>query len=292
MDKEKEILFEDIRPFIRNIRVINSSQISELSVMKSYDNIMIYVNKGNSVVKINDSEYRLGRGSVLMWKHIMPYQHILPEGDVKYIVVNFDYTNDNINISYPLYSENIKNFDSKKIIQDVKIINSTLFNSIIYLNEMQFIEENLWIMKNEFDKKERYFGNKLSGIMIGILSDIARYATDRIVRGNNKVNLVKEVSNYISEHFQEEINNKLIGEKFKFHPNYINSLFKTHTGYSLHQYLIMRRISKAINLLQETNLPISEISGIVGFKSINHFSRFFKKTIGTSPRDFREQSSR
>jgi len=60
-----------------------------------------------------------------------------------------------------------------------------------------------------------------------------------------------------------------------------------HTGLSLHQYVISLRISKAIGMLETTNMQITEIAYAVGFKDMCHFSRYFKKTTGRTPRGFR-----
>ena len=47
------------------------------------------------------------------------------------------------------------------------------------------------------------------------------------------------------------------------------------------------RINRAVNLLTETDLPISEISELLGFCSHNYFIRVFKKHMKQSPLKFR-----
>ena len=49
------------------------------------------------------------------------------------------------------------------------------------------------------------------------------------------------------------------------------------------------RIEKAKNLLLNPNLRISEIAYEVGFQSLTHFNRVFKKLVGQSPTDYRAQ---
>jgi AraC-like DNA-binding protein len=58
-----------------------------------------------------------------------------------------------------------------------------------------------------------------------------------------------------------------------------------NTGYSLRQYLIRYRINAAFNLLQTTDMSITDISLKVGFSDINYFSRCFKKILGVRPRE-------
>lgn len=62
--------------------------------------------------------------------------------------------------------------------------------------------------------------------------------------------------------------------------------FKKHKGMTPHQYMVKITINKAIELLSDTNLNISEISQILGFEDQLYFSRFFKKETGFSPKNY------
>ena len=96
-----------------------------------------------------------------------------------------------------------------------------------------------------------------------------------------------KVIDYLGRHYSEDISNGSLGERFGYHPNYLNQLFVRYTGKSLYKYLQDLRILKAVDLLQETDLPVSEVAISVGFKDIPHFSRYFKQKTGYNPTDFR-----
>lgn len=119
-----------------------------------------------------------------------------------------------------------------------------------------------------------------------MLGDIARHVTSPFTdkKGiNHKVDLILD---YIRENYTRPITNKEVAEHFNFHPVYINRLIIKYTGTSLHRYLIDYRISMAINLLQNSGRSITEIAYKVGFKDVNYFSKYFKKTVGLSPRNY------
>ena len=61
------------------------------------------------------------------------------------------------------------------------------------------------------------------------------------------------------------------------------------TGLNFTDYLSRVRIEKAKNLLLNPNLRVSEIAFEVGFQSLTHFNRVFKKILGQSPTDYRSQ---
>jgi AraC-like DNA-binding protein len=65
--------------------------------------------------------------------------------------------------------------------------------------------------------------------------------------------------------------------------------FKRATGMTFTQYLSMVRIAKAKKLLANPQARITEVAYEVGFSSLTHFNRMFRRIAGQSPTDFRRQ---
>jgi AraC family transcriptional regulator len=63
--------------------------------------------------------------------------------------------------------------------------------------------------------------------------------------------------------------------------------FKQSMGMSPTSYIAERRIERAKKLIQETDLPISEVALRSGFSSQSHFTTAFHKIAGVTPRAFR-----
>lgn len=63
--------------------------------------------------------------------------------------------------------------------------------------------------------------------------------------------------------------------------------FKATFGETPHRYLQRRRLERAMELLRETNRPITEICFDVGFNSLGSFSRIFKEIVGRAPSQYR-----
>ena len=61
-------------------------------------------------------------------------------------------------------------------------------------------------------------------------------------------------------------------------------------GMGFNDYINSIRIGNACRLLTESNAPISEISEEVGFNTVRTFNRAFVKHIGSSPREYRNNS--
>jgi transcriptional regulator GlxA family with amidase domain len=63
--------------------------------------------------------------------------------------------------------------------------------------------------------------------------------------------------------------------------------FKEAFGVPPHRYLLTRRIERATALLRDTDLPVTEIAWLAGWKSLGTFGRTFRDVTGESPGDLR-----
>ena len=73
---------------------------------------------------------------------------------------------------------------------------------------------------------------------------------------------------------------------------YFCKLFKRTTGLTFTDYLARVRIEKAKTLLLDPNRRVSEVAYDVGFQSLTHFNRVFRKLVGQSPTSFRHHLSK
>ena len=71
----------------------------------------------------------------------------------------------------------------------------------------------------------------------------------------------------------------------------LHRVFKEAVGQSPIDYLIQLRLHRAMELLSETTLSITEIAFQVGFNDSNYFTRQFKKVVGISPSRYRGSKS-
>jgi transcriptional regulator GlxA family with amidase domain len=66
--------------------------------------------------------------------------------------------------------------------------------------------------------------------------------------------------------------------------------FKPAFGLPPHRYLLARRIERAVALLRDTDLPVTEIAYRTGWQSLGTFGRVFRDITGQNPGDLREQA--
>jgi AraC-like DNA-binding protein/ligand-binding sensor protein len=92
---------------------------------------------------------------------------------------------------------------------------------------------------------------------------------------------------FIQEHLAEDITLEQAAKAAHMSKFYFCKMFHKATGVSFTEYVSRVRIEKARNLLLNPNLRISEIAYEVGFQSLTHFNRVFKKLLGQSPTEYR-----
>jgi AraC-like DNA-binding protein len=70
-------------------------------------------------------------------------------------------------------------------------------------------------------------------------------------------------------------------------PSHFSRQFRATFGETPHRYLQRRRVERAMELLRETDAPVTEICLDVGFSSLGTFSRTFREVVGESPSAYR-----
>ena len=113
-------------------------------------------------------------------------------------------------------------------------------------------------------------------------NDSAKYS-----KYNSKFN---DIVCYIDEHSETPLTVSDIASHFFMSESYLSHFFKKHSGKSIIQYLNSIRILKAQRLLEQTDLSVGEIAGLVGFYDINYFTRKFRMTNGITPTQHRAKS--
>ncbi len=124
-----------------------------------------------------------------------------------------------------------------------------------------------------------------------MLNEICYNIAIPILKGVFILNSFTQVSNalrYIDAHLDEQIRLETLSERFFFSSFYFHRLFSAVVGKSLAAYVRDRRILFACKQLCETDRPITEISSSCGFRSVQAFSRTFKKSTGFSPGEYRK----
>ena len=282
------IAFDQIRPFVRYAKVLHFSADYDAKELRAYDNRLLYFFDGNAELRIDDNVYTAERGTLILWNADHVYSLRALSGGFSAIVINFDYTMCAKDCSLAIPMIEAKKFDEELRTENVAFSDAEEFNSVIYSNDMRSLETDLIAIDSEFINPRHNYVMMLSSMMTALLVKLYRKLAQQRSSISTSM-LVMGVIDYIQNNYAQDISNSSIGARFNYHPNYINRSMLNSTGQSLHQYVISVRVLHALELIQTTDMSITEIAKAVGFKSIKHFSQSFKKIYGFSPTHFKSR---
>ncbi len=101
---------------------------------------------------------------------------------------------------------------------------------------------------------------------------------------------LKEAVLFIEGNYSEDIALADIAKSASINHTTLTKLFKSDLGMTPIDYLWHHRIKVAKKQLQFTLLPIKEVADQCGFKTLQHFSRKFEESTGSTPGDFRKKA--
>ena len=111
---------------------------------------------------------------------------------------------------------------------------------------------------------------------------------NRSTRGKQS-QLIRRVIFYIKEAPGYRISHDELAEKMNLSPEYLSKIFKKNMGISLRQYVTNTRLERALYLLQETSMNVSQTSDALGYGNVHFFSKQFKDRYGHPPSDFKHK---
>ncbi len=147
--------------------------------------------------------------------------------------------------------------------------------------------EDLYFHTRVLSKKQYQSMLCLLEIFAKHLSSIANQVT--IQKENAEPPTIKRAKEFIELHKSEKLSLGNVAKAINMSAFYFCKMFKKATGLNFTEYLSRVRIEKAKNLLLNPNLRVSEIAYEVGFQSLTHFNRVFRKIAGQSPTSYRKK---
>lgn len=275
--------FSDIRPFVRYARYMTSLPTDTRLVCTPYDSRAFYTVSGDGQICADGVEYRMSGGALLLLPAATQYSIIPQAKEVRYAILNFDYTYAMSSAKTPIPPAQNTVFDKGEAIFAPHFEDSETSNGVIYMKNAMPLGEAVCDIVREYSRGMLYFEEKCSAQLAALLFEIHRRKGTGGVYFDTRID---EILAYIDKHFAEDLSNKKIAEVFSFHPNHISAVIKQSTGMPLHKYLINTRLRHAIYMLDTGEKNISAIAEECGFFDAAHFSRTFKSVFGCNPKNY------
>lgn len=136
---------------------------------------------------------------------------------------------------------------------------------------------------------------QLRAIVLQVLSELYCEAVEAELRAGKagqaehvQQAVVQWVREYLDTHFSQPISVKSLAQLTGYTPNYLSTLFASHTGMPIHVYLTDQRMQRAMSMLRTSDDPVSQIAVAVGYRDPLYFSRAFRRHHNMSPTEARD----
>lgn len=153
------------------------------------------------------------------------------------------------------------------------------------------IRNIIFNIENEFEKKQPEYELMVKVELLKLLVTAIR-GYDYVnpspfsVRAQSLLSLEKAM-NFIDENLSEDITLEALAKNANMSRTYFCTIFKKMNGISPWNYITIKRIEKAVDMLKSTNLTMIELALRCGFNNTANFNRAFKKVTGKVPGDYR-----
>lgn len=245
---------------------------------------MVYVDKGQVVVKSEKNEIVLTQGDVIF--HEPNEFHAIKawNSEPNFFVISFV-----CNSPAMVY---FKKFHTK-----LNKILKPFISAIIQESEATYV-----IPKNNPDLKmltkkenaiiggEQLIKTYLEQLLILLIRDITKAEKMEVLLSKESMqnHLIVAIKAFVESNYEKRFQIADICNELGYSKSYLCKLFQEQTGNTIADYAVRRKISHAKQLIRENNLNFSQISEKLSFDNPQYFSRVFKRITKMSPTEFKQ----
>lgn len=243
---------------------------------------LVYVDKGEIIVDMQDEQFRLEQGSIAFHQP-NEYHNLHANGVVapNIVIVTFNCKSPAMNFFkkriLPL-SDIEKGFLATIIKEAIKCFSSpledTFLTKLVKRDDIPF-------------GCEQMISLSLEQLLISLYRNFgeSQKNTTTLKRGIRQ-DLVNNILQFMQEHIREKISIEQISNAVGISKTGISTIFKEHTNESLITYFSKMKIDVSKSMIREGKYNISQISFYLGYDSIHIFSRTFKRITGMTPTEY------
>ena len=220
--------------------------------------------------------------------YINSTQHTLEKGQV--ILVN---SNEIHSIEAPHKNFTLVFQIPRKLFENYVTEDELVFQSTLKERD-HILVDTIKKMYSQYEKKENgYQFDVLSyfyKILYILMNQYKLKEVDEIRRKHNRqLEKLSTITQYIKEHYNEDISLESVAKVFGFNPTYLSKMFQKYAGINYKVYVMDVRMNRAYKELINTGDSITEIAIRNGFSDSRSFTKAFKKRFNTLPSVYRKE---
>ncbi len=200
---------------------------------------------------------------------------------------------------------NMRMGNSQEVLKSIDDLFSKIQNNHLHPNHLRYVFMELTSLCmelfSEYDHSEEVFDRLLKdlyeeGLYQQPLGQLQVWFKDSVIdimakiqenKSSKSLELVQEIKHYVDDHFsRSDFSIEDISKTLYVNYSHLCYTFKKETNRTINDYLIEKRLSNAIQLMDDGHTVIRNISEAVGFSDSGYFSKSFKKHMGLTPSQY------
>lgn len=161
-------------------------------------------------------------------------------------------------------------------------------------------EESLRLMDGDFElfrtrlsMAETVFSREVLGRVMQIflydLWTVYQHALSHMGANDNAARIFLRFLELAQQHSRREREVGFYADKLCISPKYLSQVSRSVTGLPASQWIQFYATFELVSLLDDRSKTLTEVSEMMGFENMSHFSRYVKKLLGKTPSKYREK---
>lgn len=281
--------FQEINPYVREVGLQKMDQWGKVD-RRIYDHEFFYCIKGKAFLTIDEEEFTLSSGVLMLIPPNVPHRLKFQEdiqSEMYYLHFDFFLRDDRDKLS-ELYID-LANYQllflrplTQELIREKPVFSGGYtFPTYLKVQNTEAVESIFRRLYQSYIREDEEI--LLKSIFLELLHIISTSNKDKDYTSQKHRLLAEEMRNYIGNNYYRKLLPCEIAREVQLSSDYANKIFKKSFSMSLSKYILYFKISMAKKLMLDKDLSIGEISNMVGFQNEFYFSKMFKQIEKHSP---------
>lgn len=248
-----------------------------------------YVISGEKMIKINDVQYTVKNGDLVVFPSEKPFEIL--EGEKMPPMHHLEIA----------FENKLGSFNLVKLYEFPIITNILEYENLEELITLWRSLKNEWTleMRTPFSPTNGEYKFELTQTIqllqfnaitmqwfVKILTLLQPYAEERLPAFDSRL---QELFYFIDNHLDEKLSLARLAKEVYISESHLSLLFRQNIKMSPIEFVRQKRMQKARELLLTTDIPLKEIAELIGFQDQTQLSRAFRQTVGVSPIEYRKK---
>lgn len=245
---------------------------------------LVYTNSGNATHKIDDTVYNVSHGDLLFINYGQTHS-FSSDSNMKYtnILLTPEFLSQEL-----LDSESITALFCHSMFAEFSDTPQYSTQCVSFSgSELRKADSLIEMMVDEYEGKKAGYKSALHGCVRILFTMLLRKLT--VVEHDEIHDIMPDIIDYIDENFSEKIMLSDIAAKTFYNPVYFSRLLKEYCGKSFSAYIKEKRVTKAAELLSDTDMSVESVMQKCGYTDTKLFYKHFKELYGTPPGHYRKK---